>query len=702
MKTHAYGFPRLGKNREYKKALESFWAGKLDESGLRRALSDIESARMRLYAGIDGAAGGETSLYDFMADAVFMFGIEAWRDAQGYYDYCRGVHAPAMTKYFNTNYHYLRPRLEQPRFSFAWDKYAWLGVEGSPLKSCIGPFTFLRLSQSQAPLADYVPPLAEAYAAMFEAYPSSDFQLEEPGFVLDLSPEEKHTALDLYARLGKYLPRIICLTYYDAVDAPALTGLGFKALGLDFVHGRGNFDSVRRLCPGTVLIAGLIDGRNIFKKDDLVITAAVARIADAVKNEIRISNAAPLFHLPYSVENEKQPEIRTGFSFAVEKLAEITACRGIDPRRAPAAGAAPHAMPDAFVFPASERAPYDERKKRQQDLGLPLFPTTTIGSFPQSETVRRTRNQFRKGEMDAAAYRRFIFEQIDQVIRYQEEKGYDVLVHGEFERSDMVEFFAEKLEGILCTEAGWVISYGSRVYRPPIIVGDVSRPAPMTLPEIAYAQSRTKKPVKGMLTGPVTIIAWSFVNPAVPIEKIAWELARALNDEVKDYLSAGIRIIQIDEPAFRERAPVKKRDWPVYFDWAVKAFKTAASSPPEAQIHTHMCYSAFDEIIGEIEKLDADVISIEAARSRGEIVRDFEAIGYRRGIGIGVWDIHSPRSPSAVQMREAALRALEKLPRESIWINPDCGLKTRTWEEIDAPLQAIPRLAGELRLEAGR
>jgi 5-methyltetrahydropteroyltriglutamate--homocysteine methyltransferase len=331
-----------------------------------------------------------------------------------------------------------------------------------------------------------------------------------------------------------------------------------------------------------------------------------------------------------------------------------------------------------------------------------LFPTTTIGSFPQSAEVRRARNQYRKGELDAAGYETFIRAQIEHVIRYQEEKGFDVLVHGEFERTDMVEFFAEKMDGILCTDSGWVISYGSRVYRPPIILGNISRPTPMTVPEVAYAQSLTKKPVKGMLTGPVTIIAWSFVNPAVPIGKIAHELALALNREVQDYLAAGIRIIQMDEPAFRERAPVKKRDWPAYFDWAVKAFKAAVFSPPEAQMHTHMCYSAFDEIISEIEKLDADVISIEAARSGGEIVKDFEAVDYRRGVGIGVWDIHSPRAPAPEEMRRAALRALEKLPRESIWINPDCGLKTRKWEEIEAPLTAIPLLAEELRRERGR
>jgi 5-methyltetrahydropteroyltriglutamate--homocysteine methyltransferase len=696
MKTCAYGFPRLGKNREYKKALESFWAGRTDASGLRRSLGEIERARMAAYGRIDACAGGETCLYDFMADAAFMFGVHAWRDEASYYDYCRGPGAPAMTKYFNTNYHYLRIRLEEPHFSFAWDKYRYLGAEDAPLKSVIGPFTFLKLAQSLLPLADYVPTLAAAYAALFDAYPESVFQLEEPGFVFELSDSEIRTALDIYTRLTAYLPRLICLTYYDAVDSPELAGLGFKALGLDFVHGRGNLALLDRLHPDTALIAGVIDGRNIFKKDDAAVAGLLARIAAGTKNELWVSNAAPLFHLPYTVENERRPEIRNAFSFALEKLEEIAAVGALavrpDGRIAPESGGA-----DGFAFPPAERAPWAVRKERQADVGLPLFPTTTIGSFPQTEAVRKARNDFRKGTLDAAAYEKFVREQIDDVIRYQEDRGYDVLVHGEFERTDMVEFFAEKLDGILTTDSGWIISYGSRVYRPPVIIGNISRPAPMTLPEIAYAQSRTKKPVKGMLTGPVTIIAWSYVNPAVPIEKIAWELARALNDEVRDYLAAGIRIIQIDEPAFREKAPVKKRDWPAYFNWAVKAFKTAADSPPEAQIHTHMCYSAFDEIMGEIERLDADVISIEAARSRGEIVAAFEAVGYGRGIGVGVWDIHSPQAPLAAEMREAVERALRKLPCENIWVNPDCGLKTRKWEEIDAPLSAIPKLAADLR-----
>ncbi|MBN2354392.1 MAG: 5-methyltetrahydropteroyltriglutamate--homocysteine S-methyltransferase [Spirochaetales bacterium] len=699
MKTYAYGFPRLGKNREYKKALESYWGGKTHAVDLRRSLVRIEGERSEAYSRVDFAPQGETSLYDPVADAAFMFGVEPWTGEAGYYDFCRGPRAAAMTKYFNTNYHYLRPRIASPRFSFSWDKFEYLDLKNPALLGLVGPFTFLKLAELLVPLSDCVAPLADAYAALFKSYPEALFQLDEPAFILDLDREETDAALALYRRLEKHLSRIICLTYYDSVDAIGLFELGFRAWGLDFVHGTRNLANLSRLAGGTTLIAGLIDGRNVFPKDEAAVARTLKDVRAAFSGEIWISNAAPLSHLPYTTQNERRPEIREHFRFALEKLDEIAGYESVDPDSVLAAAGDSADKSEPFSLPDAARASYEERQRRQSDLGLPLFPTTTIGSFPQSDEVRKARNLLHKGETSAEDFRSFIRDKIGEVIRYQEERGFDVLVHGEFERTDMVEFFAEKLEGVLTTDSGWVISYGSRVYRPPIIRGDVKRTGPMTISEIAYAQSLTRRPVKGMLTGPVTIIAWSYVNPYLPIERIAYELARALNDEVRDYLAAGIRIVQIDEPAFRERAPVKKRDWPAYFDWAVKAFRVAAQSSPEAQIHTHMCYSAFNEIIGEIDKLDADVISIEAARSEGRIVEAFESIGYARGIGIGVWDIHSPQAPDKERMRSVIARALEKLPRENVWINPDCGLKTRKWEEIGEPLAAIPELARELREE---
>jgi len=342
---------------------------------------------------------------------------------------------------------------------------------------------------------------------------------------------------------------------------------------------------------------------------------------------------------------------------------------------------------------------YKERRKIQEKvLNLPLFPVTTIGSFPQTEEVRRIRLLYKQGKISSATYQTFIKGEIAKCIYIQESIGADVLVHGEFERSDMVEYFAEKLEGITTTGNGWIISYGTRCYRPPIIYGDIKRKEPMTINEIAFAQSLTKKPVKGMLTGPVTIIAWSYVREDIPIKEVAYQLALALREEIKDYEKAGIKIIQIDEPAIREKAPIKKKLWDEYFDWAIKAFRLCHSSAlPETQIHTHMCYSEFDEIIEYILEMDFDVISIEASRSKGDIIEAFEKVNFDRQIGLGVWDIHSPYVPSVEEMEEIAKRALKVIPKENFWINPDCGLKTRKWEEVIPAIYNLTKLAKKLR-----
>ncbi len=345
--------------------------------------------------------------------------------------------------------------------------------------------------------------------------------------------------------------------------------------------------------------------------------------------------------------------------------------------------------------------PYEERDRIQREvLDLPLFPTTTIGSYPQTPEVRKMRTAFRNGKITKQEYTEFIRSQIDKVIAFQEEIGLDVLVHGEFERTDMVEFFAFKMEGIATTQHGWVLPYGSRVYRPPIIYGDVSRPEPMTLDEILYAQSRTEKPVKGMLTGPVTILNWSYYREDIPKKEIAYQIALALLDEVRDLEKAGIKIIQIDEPAFREGVPLKKKDWQDYFSWAVKAFRLCSRAKPQTQIHTHMCYSEFNEIIEYIYQMDFDVISIEASRSKGEIISAFEEFrGWDRQIGIGVYDIHSPAIPAKEQMRAVMERAMRVLPKELLWVNPDCGLKTRRWEEVEPALKNMVEMTGELRRE---
>ncbi|RPJ04923.1 MAG: 5-methyltetrahydropteroyltriglutamate--homocysteine S-methyltransferase, partial [Spirochaetaceae bacterium] len=650
-----------------------------------------------LYKAVDCHPQGELSLYDPFMDAAFMTGILPFDGAAGYYNYCRGNNALPMKKYFNTNYHYLRPNIKSPDFSFSWDKYKYLSVKNPSVLSITGPFTLLKLSHLETPMEACAAPLARAYAGLFDAYPDALFHVEEPAFVLDLSVDDVKIAGAIYHELQEYLERMYCLTYYDSVEVPELLEIEFAAWGLDFVAGPGNLSNLKHLNKKSILIAGLVDGRNVFKKDDRLIRERLSEIKGIAGNEIWISNAGPLSHLPFSTENETDPVMQSRFVFAREKLDELRECGKIN--LAEIAARTPKVSKKAVSYdiPDSWREPYEKRLQAQAWLGLPVFPTTTIGSFPQSEDVRKMRNDFRKHRIDSSEYEGFINNKIKEAVRMQEELGYDVLVHGEYERTDMVEYFAEKLSGIHTTENGWIISYGSRCYRPPIIEGNVARLKPMTLEEIKYAQSLTKKPVKGMLTGPVTIIAWSFVNPDIPIQKIAHEIGNALQQEVRDYIKAGIRVIQIDEPAFREKAPVKRAAWPGYFDWAVKAFRVAAFAAPDVQIHTHMCYSDFDEIIAEIERLDADVISIEASRSRGEIIKAFETYKYSRQIGLGVWDIHSPLPPAKESMSDVVSRSIKQIPRENFWINPDCGLKTRKWKEIEAPLTMITEVARELR-----
>ncbi|MBN2831473.1 MAG: 5-methyltetrahydropteroyltriglutamate--homocysteine S-methyltransferase, partial [Candidatus Omnitrophica bacterium] len=428
-------------------------------------------------------------------------------------------------------------------------------------------------------------------------------------------------------------------------------------------------------------------------------------------SKLMVSNAAPLYHLPISISVEKKFDnnLKECLSFAEEKLTEIrmisecfegkkkipkknvlgslgrdeAVCKRINSLKA-----------NDFV----KKISLEERRERHNALlSLPLFPTTTIGSYPQTIEVRNERANYLRAEVSLAEYKKYIQGEIDKLIRFQEDLGLDVLVHGEFERTDMVEFFAQKLSGIATTQNSWVISYGTRVYRPPIIFGDIARPAPMTLDEIKYAQTKTNKPVKGMLTGAVTIIAWSYCREDIPLADVAYQISLSLKDEILDYEKAGIKIVQVDEAAFREKAPIKKRDWEKYFDWAVKSFNLATNTNPDTQIHTHMCYSEFGEIIRYINRMDCDVISIEAARSKGDIIRSFEGIDFKRQIGLGVWDIHSPAVPSVEQMLDIVRRSLQKIPKENFWLNPDCGLKTRGWPETEKSLRNLMETAGILR-----
>ncbi|MDO8579857.1 MAG: 5-methyltetrahydropteroyltriglutamate--homocysteine S-methyltransferase [Candidatus Omnitrophota bacterium] len=715
MKTYAYGFPRLGKNREFKTAVESFWKGNLSEADTKKALDDIQSNMLALYEqNVDNFPIGEITGYDNMLDTAIMVGLYQPKNLKEYYELCRGKDALEMTKWFNTNYHYLVPNfslIKNPKFSFTANKSsAYYKQFKKGLPFLIGPFTFLKLSKGipANKFNDYLLQLAEVYKTILNDLPQ--VHIEEPALVMDLTSTEIAAFKQAYKIIGASKSKINLITYYDSVDClKELYDLPVSAIGLDFANGKNNLEIIKKagFPKDKTLIAGVVNGRNVWRNDigsSVKLLDALAKIASSLV----ISNGAPLYHLPISLEGEKLDAALTQkLAFAKEKIQEVkTIAKAFETKKIPlmvaekdfgvnkAVQKAVKALTDKdFVKAVS----FEKRKALQKKLlNLPLFPTTTIGSFPQTEEVRRQRADFRSGKITEKQYNAFVQTKIQDVIKFQEELGLDVLVHGEFERTDMVEFFAQELDGIATTKAGWIISYGTRVYRPPMIYGDISRPKPMTVKEIAYAQTLTQKPVKGMLTGPVTIIAWSFVREDVPISDVAYQLGLALRDEIFDYEKAGIKIVQVDEPAIREKAPIKRKDWPQYFDWAIKSFRLATNTDPKTQIHTHMCYSEFGEIVGQIDQMDFDVISIETTRSKGDIIESFEKIDFKKQIGLGVWDIHSPAVPNVEDMREVVKRALKVIPKENFWINPDCGLKTRKWEETRATLKNLVTLSDEL------
>ncbi len=719
MKSYAYGFPRLGKGREYKNSIEGFWNGSLSEQDLNARLSENQNTLYSTYSQyVDAFPSGEMTRYDHMLDTAVMVGAYRPVTLEEYYNYCRGSGALEMTKWFNTNYHYLIPDLtgiSPGDLSLHWNRTLEASaVSGKSFPYLLGPYTFLKLSRGvgRARMPEFMEALGAIYAEAVSAAP--DVHIDEPAFAMDVNSDEIALIRKTYEVIGSAGARIHLFTYYESVDfLKVLFDLPLASLGLDFVHGEGNINALSELSfPGDMrLIAGLVDGRNVWK-NDIARSIEMLRRLSRSAGSISVSNAAPLYHVPVTIEGEPlEPGLLSRLSFALEKLQEIKLIaegheKGIVPTMAPSAPVLSDQKVAARIAGLGEQdftrsSPYEKRTELQRSaLNLPPFPTTTIGSFPQTAEVRKKRLDMKKGRISSEEYNAFIDEKIADLVSLQEELDIDVLVHGEFERSDMVEFFAEKLEGIATTDHGWVLSYGTRVYRPPIVHGDVSRPSPMTLREIAKAKSLTKKPVKGMLTGPVTILAWSYVREDVPVEVAANQIALCLRDEIADYEKNGIGIVQVDEPAFREKAPLKKRDWDAYFKWAVRAFRLATGSAADrTQVHTHMCYSRFGEIMDRIMELDFDVISIEASRSRGDIVESFEEAGFDRQIGLGCWDVHSPEVPTREGMREVAERALRVIPGKNFWINPDCGLKTRGWKESVPSLRAMVEFARELRKE---
>ncbi|GIV22562.1 MAG: 5-methyltetrahydropteroyltriglutamate--homocysteine S-methyltransferase [Bacteroidia bacterium] len=723
MHTLAFGLPRLGEKRQYKTLLERFWQKKTSEADLLTGMETLEAERLNTYkTHVSIYPSGELSFYDPMLDVAVAVRLipsrfQPYTGWESYFQMARGASALEMTKWFNTNYHYLVPEWEEVPLTaqpdFFLQAYALAQKLGhtSAWPSLIGPYTFLALSKKEGrPLSPdeiekYAEKLLPAYRGLLEALQKAGapaFLLHEPAFVLDEVPVP--LVGYIYHHLAG-LP-IYLLTYYESVDFyPRLVELPVKGISLDFVSNTANRQALSQygFPEDKVLIAGVIDGRNVWRanlKEKIREVESLSKIA----REVWLAPSAPLSFLPLT----KAPEthipaaVWERLSFAKEKLAELrtlaAALQGDAQAQAEAAASEAlwQGQPLGFHEPTRARVaalkendftrsvPYAERSRLQQEkLQLPPLPTTTIGSFPQTEDLRALRKAYREGKVPPEEYKAQIRQRIAEVIRFQEELALDVLVHGEFERSDMVEFFAERLEGFAITQQGWVLSYGSRVYRAPIIYGDVWRPQPMTVEEIRYAQSLTAKPVKGMLTGPVTILNWSYAPPNKSREEVAYQIALAILDEVQDLERAGIQIIQIDEPAFREGAPLKKRDWPEYFRWAVRAFRLASNAQPTTQIHSHMCYSEFESILPYIWEMDFDVVSIEASRSKGTLVEEFRRFPqWDRQIGLGVYDIHSPAIPTRETIAQVIEAARKVLPDKLLWVNPDCGLKTRRWEEV--------------------
>jgi len=754
-RSHTLGFPSLGAARELKRATEAYWAGKIPAADLLDTARILRARHWALQrdAGLDLISVNDFSLYDRMLDACAMVGAVpgryGWRpgtpvDLDLYFAMARGsqgkgrdVVAMEMTKWFDTNYHYLVPELARDqRFALSSTKVIdeltearALGLAAKPV--LIGPVTFLLLSKTtgDADRLAHLDALLPVYAEVMRRLKDAGaewVQLDEPTLALDRTAAERSAFGRAYAYLAKQAPgvRVLVATYFaglgDALDVAH--ALPVEGVHLDLVRGAGELDrALERWPAGRVFSAGVVDGRNVWRADLERVLPGLERIRDRVGGDrLWIAPSCSLLHVPQDLDLERRLDgaITQWLAFAKQKLGEIvTLTRAVNGGRdsvrealdrSRAAAAARRTSPRihrpevarrvAAVTPADERRPSPFAVRRGRQLPLPAYPTTTIGSFPQTAEVRGARKKLHDGTWAAAEYDAFVEGEILRTLKIQEDLGLDVLVHGEFERNDMVEYFGEQLDGFAFTEHGWVQSYGSRYVKPPIIYGDVARPHPMTVRWSAFAQSRTAKPVKGMLTGPVTILQWSFVRDDQPRAATAVQLALVIRDEVRDLEAAGIRVIQIDEPALREGMPLKQADQAEYLDWAVRAFRLATSGVADAtQIHTHMCYSEFNEVVRVIADMDADVISIENARSGSELLRAFRGFRYPNEIGPGVYDIHSPRVPSVEEMVKLLGAAREVLDERQIWVNPDCGLKTRGWAETTAALANLVAAARQMR-----
>ncbi len=762
MKTNILGYPRIGKQRELKKACEAYWGGKISREALlaQGKANREENWKVQKAAGIDLIPSNDFSFYDQVLDLSITLGAIPARYNQLkndkielYFAMARGVQkggndiiAMEMTKWFDTNYHYIVPEFTKNQTFELFDLKAveeykeakTLGIETKPV--VIGPISYLLLGKEKEEgfdridLIDRLLPVYKQLLGEIEKAGAQWIQIDEPFLALDLSDKVRSLYGKVYSEIRKATKaKILVATYFDGLkdNTQTAVALPVDALHIDLVRDPEQLDSVLAALPSDkALSLGVVDGRNIWKND---LTNSLAQIEKAVKklgtDRVLVAGSSSFLHVPYDLafetkENILTPEIKRWLAFAKQKVDELAVLKELASGNASAQAkavleankndiaskatstlihndAVAKRTASVTEADAKRKSPFAVRKVAQHKaLGLPAFPTTTIGSFPQTKEVRSWRSQFKKGEITAEEYNRLLREETERCVRWQEEIGIDVLVHGEFERNDMVEYFGEQLAGFTFTQNGWVQSYGSRCVKPPVIFGDVSRPVPMTVEWSTYAQSLTKRPMKGMLTGPVTILEWSFVRNDQPRSATCLQIALAIRDEVCDLEKAGIKVIQIDEPAIREGLPLRRAGWADYLKWAVDSFRISASGVEDStQIHTHMCYSEFNDIIADIARMDADVITIECSRSQMELLDVFRDFKYPNEIGPGVYDIHSARVPSVDEMLNLLRKAAKYIAPELLWVNPDCGLKTRGWVETKEALIRMVEAAKEIRKE---
>ncbi len=765
IKTAVLGYPRIGLNRELKKATEAFWKGELTREALEDTARQIRKSNWELQKqfDIDFIPSNDFSFYDQMLDMTALLGLVPegfhWKggqvDLDTYFDMARGVQekegvvgktvsAMEMTKWFDTNYHYIVPEFHKnQRFQLASDKpirefkeALALGIKTRPVLP--GPITFLKLGKKKEDnfsIYDLLDPLLEVYINLLNQLKSAGaewVQIDEPILVTELDAAAQAAFKKTYDVIARKAPglSLMLTTYFGSLadNLPLAVSLPVQGIHVDLVRGEEQLEEILEFFPKDKWLSlGVVNGRNIWKSN---LAKILGVIETAFKKrgggELILAPSCSLLHVPLDLEMEKKldQEFKSWLAYAKQKLAELKVLKkavnkgknSVSRELAENQQAISNREQSPRIHKTAVKArlgkirPEDYTRKnaykvrrqlQRSKLDIPLYPTTTIGSFPQTPEVRQARAKFKKGELSQEQYSQFVKEKIQDVVKRQTEIGLDVLVHGEFERNDMVEYFGELLEGFAFTEHGWVQSYGSRYVKPPVIFGDIERLKPMTVDWTVYAQSLTDRIMKGMLTGPITILQWSFVRDDQPRSETARQIALAIRDEVRDLEKAGIRIIQIDEPALREGLPLRRSEWQPYLKWAVECFRLSSSCvQDETQIHTHMCYSEFNDIIESIADLDADAISIETSRSQMELLDAFVKFRYPNEIGPGVYDIHSPRVPSVQEIEDLLKKASDLLPVENIWVNPDCGLKTRGWNETTLALKAMVQAAKTLRSHA--